>query len=116
MPVVLRASLYFFAGVVGFVWLMYRLKRTKPQVGIDEEGAFLFEHGRYIRLSFVRVNSIQLIAMQDHKSMLLRLFWPRFYVIFCDSVAGEQYRFLRSFAAQQILLRRSEEAKEHFEK
>ena len=116
MPVFVRAFLYVFAGVMAFCWLFYQLRKTKKQIGIDEQGAFLFKRGRYIRLLFVRANGVQLIAKQDQGSMLLRYFWPKFHVIFCDSVKTETYRILRSFAAQQILLSRSEEAKKRFKK
>ncbi|MGJ8647887.1 MAG: hypothetical protein ACSHXJ_13390 [Marinomonas colpomeniae] len=119
MPAFLRAFLFLFAGIVGLLSLFYSVVRARrglrQKIGIDEQGAFLFENGQYKRLLFVRANSIQLIATMLDKPNLFSRFWPAHRVIFFDSVSKDQYNILRSFAAQQILLHRSEEAKKRFE-
>ena len=119
MPAYLRAFLFLSIGTVGFLLLMHSIFKarcnSRPKIGIDEQGAFLFENGQYKRLLFVRANSIQLIATMFDKPNLFSRFWPAYRVIFFDSVSKDQYNILRSFAAQQILLHRSEEAKKRFE-
>jgi hypothetical protein len=119
MPAFLRAFWFLFTGIVGLLSLFYSVVRARrglrQKVGIDEQGAFLFENGQYKRLLFVRANSIQLIATMLDKPNLFSRFWPAYRVLFFDSVSKDQYNILRSFAAQQILLHRSEEAKKRFE-
>jgi len=114
MPVFLRASLYFLVGLFAAL-LLYRLVRQPVlQIGIDEQGAFLLQHGQYTRLLFIRANGVQLIAKEDKTQTIFDRFWPVYRVVYFDNVTEDQYRVLRSFAAQQILLCRSEDAKKHF--
>jgi hypothetical protein len=115
MPVFWRALLYLCLALVGVVFLNRMYYKPLRQIGIDEQGAFLFERERCERLIFVRANSIQLIAKVEKKtglwSQFLSITWPRYRVIYCDSLSAYQYQKLRSFAAQQILLHRSGEVK-----
>lgn len=94
------------------VWMACR---SAIEVGIDEQGAYLFDGRYFFRLAFVRANGIQLIAKVETEPT----FWwhgmlPPYRVIYCDNLPKSSYRRLRSFAAQQILLRRSENAKKRF--
>lgn len=116
MSELVRACLLLGIFLAGFAFLLYRHKQNKAKIGIDADGAFLCKRGRVVRLQFVRVNSFQLIAKREQKSKLLGWLWPQFHVVYCDSVGAEKYRMLQSFAAQQILLRRSEEARKSFSK
>ncbi|MFT2099528.1 hypothetical protein ACMUMQ_14365 [Marinomonas sp. 2405UD66-6] len=116
MPALLRAYLLLGTFLSGFAFLLYRHKQDKAKIGIDADGAFLCKRGRVVRLLFVRVNSFQLIAKREQKSKLLGWLWPQFHVVYCDSVSAEKYRMLQSYAAQQILLSRSEEARKSFSK
>lgn len=90
------------------------MHKTTQQISINEQGAFLFNKGRFIRLEFVRTNSIQLIAKMHREQKLVGMIWPAYQVIYRDSISRDDYQLLRSYAAQQILLRRSEEAKKRY--
>lgn len=115
MPVVWRASILSMMGLIG-VFLLFRViyQDAKLKISIDNQGAFLFKKERYIGLKFVRVNSIQLIAKVHRENKLLDLIWPAYQVVYRDSVSCDDYQMLRSFAAQQILLHRSEAAKKRY--
>jgi hypothetical protein len=113
MPAFWRALLYLSVGL-GWLALLIRIFfQSSRQIGIDEQGAFLLNRGCYERLLFIRVNGVQLIAKVDQGQTFWGLIFPKYRVIYRDSVSGDQYKILRSYAAQQILLRRSEEAKKH---
>ncbi|WP_421849183.1 hypothetical protein [Marinomonas sp.] len=114
MPAVWRALLYLVVGLGGLVLLIRMFRQPARQIGIDEQGAFLFDRGGYERLLFIRANGVQLIAKVDQGQTFLDRIWPKYRVIYRDSVAVEAYQVLRSYAAQQILQRRSEEAKKRF--
>lgn len=88
--------------------------QTTQHVSIDGQGAFLLKKGRFIKLEFVRANSIQLIAKMCRGHRVVDLIWPTYRVIYRDSVSRNDYQVLRSFAAQQILLRQSEETKKRY--
>lgn len=119
MPAYLRAFLFLSIGTVGFLLLMHSIFKarcnSRPKIGIDEQGAFLFKNGQYERLLFVRANGIQLIATTLKQKSFLGQLFPTYKVIFFDSLSKVEYSTLRSFAAQQILLSRSEETKKRFE-
>ena len=63
---------------------------------------------------FIRANGVQLIAKVDQGQTFLDRIWPKYRVIYRDNVEAEVYQVMRSYAAQQVLLRRSEEAKKRF--
>ena len=115
MPAFWRALLYLGIGLGGVVLFVRRFCQPSPQIGIDEQGAFLLNQERYERLLFIRANSVQLIAKVDQGQTFLRRVWPKYRVIYRDSVTEEVYRLLRSYAAQQILLHRSEMYKNRFQ-
>ncbi|SBS25870.1 hypothetical protein MSP8887_00278 [Marinomonas spartinae] len=96
--------------VFGFLGLVvYRRARGPIYIGIDEFGAFWQELQRIERLTFVRVNGVQLIAtFASQESKLTRFFWPSYRVIYRDSVPYDTYRLLRSYGAQQMLRQRAE--------
>jgi len=98
------------------VFLFFRsiYQEPKQKISIDNQDAFLFKKERYIRLEFVRENSIQLIAKVHRENRILDWIWPAYKVVYRDSVSCDDYQMLRSFAAQQILLRRSKEAKKRY--
>ncbi|NLQ18947.1 hypothetical protein HGG82_15170 [Marinomonas sp. M1K-6] len=110
VPVDWQALFYALACASG-VWLVWFVRRTSRRIGIDDQGAFLFERGAYKRLVFIRANDFQLIARVDQGDRFWAQCWPVFRVIYRDSVDANQYQILRSFAAQQIVLRRSERPK-----
>lgn len=111
MPAFWRALLYLSVGL-GWLALLIRIFfQSSRQIGIDEQGAFLLNRGCYERLLFIRVNGVQLIAKVDQGQTFRGLIFPKYRVIYRDSVSGDQYKILRSYAAQQIFLRRSEDAK-----
>lgn len=85
-----------------------RLKLGMPHVGIDEKGVYWQEGGQSYRLDFVRVNGVQLIAKVRGNSRWQDGIWPSYRVIYRDSLSYHDYRVLRSFAAQQKILKRSE--------
>lgn len=114
MPAFWRALLYLSVGLGGVVLLVRTVCQSSPQIGIDEQGAFLLNQGRYERLLFIRANSVQLIAKVDQGQAFLRRVWPKYQVIYRDNVTEDVYRILRSYAAQQILLHRSEMHKSRF--
>lgn len=111
MPVVWRVSILTMTGFVIVVFLFRVSHQVTQKIRIDEQGAFLLRKGRFIKLEFVRVNGIQLIAKLYREDKILDAIWPAYKVIYRDSVSRDDYQMLVSFAAQQILLRRSEEAK-----
>jgi hypothetical protein len=111
MPVVWRASILTMTGFVAVVLFFSISHQVTQQISIDDQGGFLLKKGRLIRLEFVRVNSIQLIAKLHRENNIVDFIWPAYKAIYRDSVSRDDYHMLRSFAAQQILLRRSEEAK-----
>lgn len=111
MPAYWRALLYMSVGLVGLTLLIRMLRKPVRQIGIDEQGVFLLDRGGYERLLFIRANGVQLIAKVDQVQTFWDKIWPKYRVIYRDSVGMEVYQVLRSYAAQQILLRRSEEAK-----
>lgn len=111
MPVVWRVSILTMTGFVIVVFLFRVSHQVTQKIRIDEQGAFLLRKGRFIKLEFVRVNGIQLIAKLYREGKILDAIWPAYKVIYRDSVSRDDYQMLVSFAAQQILLRRSEEAK-----
>lgn len=121
-------------GVVGL--LGWRYYQGPAYVGIDEFGAYWHTSNNWQRLQFVRANGIQLIATptstplpkkeskkelknEPGKELKKRLkegclthfLWPTYRVIYRDSVSDETYRLLRSYAAQKMMLRQSEEVK-----
>lgn len=100
--------------VFGFLGLIvYRRARGPIYVGIDEFGAFWQEEQRIERLTFVRVNGVQLIAtLASQETKLRRFFWPSYRVIYRDSVPYEAYRFLRSYGAQQMLRQHTKKAQD----
>lgn len=114
MPAFWRALLYLSVGLGGLVLIIRMFRQPARQLGLDEQGAFIFDRGRYERLLFIRANGVQLIAKVDQEQAFLDRIWPKYRVIYRDSVGKEEYQVLRSYAAQQILLRRSEEAKKRF--
>lgn len=114
MPAFWRALFYVGVGLFCIILLVRAFLRENQLVGIGEQGAFLFKRGRYERLIFVRANNLQLIARVDPDQAFLASIWPSYRVIYRDSVPLDEYHTLLSFAAQQILLRRSEEAKKRF--
>jgi hypothetical protein len=114
MPAFWRALLYLSIGLGGLVLLIRMFRQPSRQISIDEQGAFLFDRGCYERLLFIRANGVQLIAKVDQGQTFLDRNWSKYRVIYRDSVPGNQYKILRSYAAQQILLHRSEEAKKRF--
>lgn len=116
MPAFWRALFYIFAALFGVLFLFRVVRQSTIQIGIDEQGAFLLKRGRYIRLFFIRSNGVQLIAKVDRSQVFWDRFWPVYRVIYRDNVTEAQYRTLRSFAAQQILLRRSEAFKKRVDK
>ena len=111
MPAFWRALLYLSVGLGGLVFIIRLFRQPSRKIGVDEQGAFLFDRGTYERLLFIRVNGIQLIAKVDRELVIWDRIWPKYRVIFRDSLSSEHYNRLRSYAAQQILLRRSEESK-----
>ena len=113
MPAFWRALLYLSVGLGGLVLLIRMFRQPSRQISIDEQGTFLFDRGSYERLLFIRANGVQLIAKVDRGQTFLDRIWPKYRVIYRDSMPRNQYKILRSYAAQQILLRRSEEAKKH---
>ncbi|RNF73739.1 hypothetical protein EBI01_08470 [Marinomonas rhizomae] len=115
MPAYWRALLYLGGGLVGLTLLIRMLHKPLRQIGIDEQGVFLLDRGGYERLLFIRANGVQLIAKADQEQTFWGKIWPKYRVIYRDSVGMEVYQVLRSYAAQQILRRRSEEAKKHFD-
>jgi hypothetical protein len=114
MPAFWRALLYLGVGGIGVAVLLHLFRQSSPQVGIDEQGAFILVRGQYKKLQFIRINAVQLIAKQPRESRLLDRFWPSYRVIYRDSLNEQAYRTLRSFAAQQMLLHRSEEARKRY--
>ena len=108
MPVFWRALFYILAGLFGVLFLFRVVRQSSHQIGIDEQGVFLLERGCCKRLLFIRSNDVQLIAKVDRSLFFWDRFWPVYRVIYRDNLTKVQYRILRSFAAQQILLRRSE--------
>ncbi|QUX94744.1 hypothetical protein C0J08_04680 [Marinomonas sp. CT5] len=113
MPAFWRALLYLSVGLGGLVLMVQRFRQPLRKIGIDDQGGFIFDLGVYERLLFIRANSLQLIAKVDKEKSLFRRVWPKYRVIYRDSLSSREYKILRSYAAQQILLRRSEEAKNH---
>lgn len=111
MPAWWRALLFLCIGFVGVGLLLRSIRQPKRKIGIDEQGAFLLARGHYIRLVFIRVNAVQLIAKEEKSTNFYDRFCPTYYVIYRDSLNEHTYRTLRSFAAQQMLLGRSEEAR-----
>ena len=111
MPAFWRALLYLCVGLGGLVFIIRLLRQPSKKIGIDDQGAFLFDRGVYERLLFIRANGIQLIAKVEREVVIWDRIWPQYRVIYRDSLSSEHYNRLRSFAAQQILLRRSEEGK-----
>ncbi|WP_147299448.1 hypothetical protein [Marinomonas pollencensis] len=91
--------------------LSYRLVRYliggALAIGIDEDGAFLKQGSAFYRLDFIRVNGVQLIAKQVRKDTWWQRFWPTYCVIYRDSLPYYEYRVMRSYAAQQKMLKRS---------
>lgn len=77
------------------------------EVGIDEQGAFVKGKGQLQRVVFIRADSMQLIARVTTNATFLQRLYPRYVLIFRDSLSKEEYAILRSFASQQILLSRS---------
>jgi hypothetical protein len=114
MPAFWRALLYLSIGLGGLVLLIRMFRQPSRQISIDEQGAFLFDRGRFERLLFIRANGVQLIAKVDQDQTFIDRIWPKYRVIYRDSVGMEEYQVLRSYASQQILLRRSEEVKKRF--
>lgn len=100
--------------VFGFFGLIvYRRARAPIYVGIDKFGAFWQEEQRIERLTFVRVNGVQLIAtLASQETKLRRFFWASYRVIYRDSVPYEAYRFLRSYGAQQMLRQHTKKAQD----
>lgn len=111
MPAFWRALFYVGVGLLCTIILTCVFFIENQWVGIDEQGAFLYKRGRYERLIFVRANNVQLIARVDRGETFLKSIWPSYRVIYRDSVQLSEYHTLLSYAAQQILLRHSEEAK-----
>ncbi|ETI58446.1 hypothetical protein [Marinomonas profundimaris] len=111
MPAWWRALLFLCIGFVGVGLLLRSIRQPKRKIGIDEQGAFLLAREHYIRLVFIRVNAVQLIAKEATSTSFYDRFWPTHYVVYRDSLNEHSYRTLRSFAAQQMLLGRSEEAR-----
>lgn len=97
-----------------FVILAYRAIRLirvgLPTIGIDENGAFWQQGVELYRMDFVRVNGVQIIAKVIGKRHWLQHVWPSYRVIYRDSLSHHDYRVLRSFAAQQKMLKRSKVA------
>lgn len=100
--------------------LGWRYCQGPAHVSIDEFGAYWHTSNNWQRLQFVRANGIQLIATPMPKLIpekelkegcLTHFLWPTYRVIYRDSVSDETYRLLRSYAAQQMMLRQSEEVK-----
>ncbi len=112
MPALWWTWLYLGGGLCGGGGLIYLICRPARQIGIDEQGTFLLESGVYKRLSFVRANAVQLIAKVEQGQTFWARIWPQYRVIYRDNVPANVYRVLRSYAAQHILLHRSEDAKE----
>ncbi|WP_156486253.1 hypothetical protein [Marinomonas sp. TW1] len=79
--------------------------QPRSQIGIDADGAYLCRREEQIRLHFVRVNAVQLIAKRVSEETIWHRIWPQFYLIYRDQLKGEEYALLRSFAAQDRLLR-----------
>lgn len=90
--------------VVGIIWW----RQPLPTLSLHEQDATLCIGSRCQSVTFVRVNAIQLIAKMDQTSSWRSRFWPSFYLIYRDSLAPEAYQMVRSFAAQQMLLQRSD--------
>ena len=91
-----------------FYCLARRLILGASAIGIDESGAFLKQGAVCYRLDFVRVNGVQIIAKVIKKDSLGSRFWPTYCVIFRDALPYYEYRVMRSYAAQQKMLKRSE--------
>lgn len=111
MPAVWWASLFLCVLISAVVWCVRWRHQVDRKVGIDEMGAFIMEKGQYKRLCFVRANAFQLIAKEDREPSVLERLWPRYWVIYRDNLVTGSYLVLRSYAAQQILQRRNEKAK-----
>ncbi|ETX10599.1 hypothetical protein MUS1_13530 [Marinomonas ushuaiensis DSM 15871] len=115
MPVIWRVSILSMMGfTVAFLFFRVIYQEVKQQIGIENSDVFLFKKECLIPLEFVRANGIQLIAKMHRENKILDVVWPAYKVIYRDSVSRDDYQRLRSFAAQQILLRRSEEAKKRY--
>ncbi|PYF78332.1 hypothetical protein DFP75_11223 [Marinomonas alcarazii] len=114
MPAFWRALFYIGIGLLSATLLIRAFFMEKQRVGIDGQGAYLVKNGHYARLTFVRANSVQLIARVERGKSFVARIWPNYRVIYRDSVQLDQYHTLLSYAAQQILLSRSEEAKKRF--
>ncbi|GAB3489300.1 hypothetical protein [Marinomonas epiphytica] len=91
------------------VYLLISL-RARYRVGIDESGAYLLYKGQRNRLEFVRVNGFQLIARVYDKNDSVRL-WNPYIAIYRDGLDRVSYQILRSFGAQQILMRQQNKEK-----
>ncbi|MGO3346597.1 MAG: hypothetical protein ACTIM4_15395 [Marinomonas sp.] len=86
-----------------------RLVQGAPRIGIDDTGAYWQQGSARYRLEFVRVNGVQLIAkVSRQKIRWLDWFWPSYRVIYRDSLSYYNFRLVRSFAAQQKILKRSD--------
>ncbi|MDB4837540.1 hypothetical protein OAH87_03640 [Marinomonas sp.] len=105
LPIQVKLSIPLVAVVV----VLFILPSKK--IGLDEQGAYVIESARRCELVFLRANGVQLIARLAMGSPLINYYWPRYIVIFYDSLPKEQYADLRSFAAQQILLNRNDNEK-----
>ncbi|MBR7889441.1 hypothetical protein J9B83_10860 [Marinomonas sp. A79] len=99
---------------VAIVWLAVGVigwRQPAVTLSLHEDNAILCRGSQCQSLIFVRFNALQLIAKINRGSRWQDLLWPKFQVIYRDSLSPEDYQIVRSFAAQQILLHRSEENK-----
>ncbi|MCB5160963.1 hypothetical protein [Marinomonas algarum] len=110
MPAVWRAFLLCGVVIVSLLGLIYTHRRAK-YITLNEQGAFLCQGEAYDPLIFVRANAIQLIAKRKRSVRVVDCVWPAYQVIYRDSLGAQEYAVLRSFAAQQILLGRHDNAK-----
>ena len=96
-----------------FYRLMRRVRVGPSFITIDENGAFWQQGSKVYAMDFVRVNGVQIIAKVMREGGWLGRIWPSYQVIYRDSLSYHDYRVLRSFAAQQKMLKRSEVTSKH---
>ena len=103
MPTVWRYAYFLLACLVWIILVVRHFLQSNQAVGIDELGAYLHKNGHRYPLTFVRFNSMQLIARYPRPHRVLDVIWPAYCLIYKDSLPTHAYSILRSFAAQQKL-------------
>lgn len=94
-------------GVAVLGYILHQV-RIKYSIGIEESGVFLLKRKSRYGLKFVRVNAFQLIAEVIPLDGKENRLWKRYFVIYRDSVDYPSYQQLRSYGAQQMLMRQYE--------